>query len=134
MAAEAAQLEIPKPVSSSLFISTPIKDLCFYFLSVAVVLVAWFAATVLHVSSFVILATVAVVANGPHLVSTWTRVYFDKREWRERPLLIVGMPLMIAAAVVGLTVLLREPVMLKFTLPGARRSPRRRARAHGARR
>src|SRR5437870_5385596 len=100
MAAEVALLETPKAPASTLFISTPLKDLTFYFFSVTVVLIAWFAATVLHVSSFYILATVAVVANGPHLVSTWTRVYFDKREWRERPLLIVGMPLMIAAAVV----------------------------------
>lgn len=101
MAVEVAQLIPPKVVPNrSLFISTPFKDLAFYFGSVGVVLIAWFAATVLHVNSFYILATVAVVANGPHLVSTWTRVYFDKREWRERPLLIVGMPLAIATTVV----------------------------------
>ena len=83
MAVEVAQLDIPKASAPSLFISTPAKDLGFYFFSVTVVFIAWFAAAVMHVNSFYILAAVAVVANGPHLVSTWTRVYFDKREWRE---------------------------------------------------
>src|SRR6185436_18607173 len=96
MAVEVAQLDVPKVAAPSLFISTPAKDLGFYFFSVSVVFIAWFAAAVMHVNSFYILGAVAVVANGPHLGSTWTRVYFDRREWRERPLLIIGMPLMIA--------------------------------------
>ncbi|MBK7860087.1 MAG: hypothetical protein IPJ65_16020 [Archangiaceae bacterium] len=65
MAAEAAQLELPKPVSSSLFISTPLKDFLFYFLSVTVVLIAWFAATIMHVNSFYILATVVWWPTAP---------------------------------------------------------------------
>ncbi len=107
MAVEVAHLQAPASAPAPrLFISTPLKDLTFYFFSVSVVLIAWFAATVMHVNSFYILATVAVVANGPHLASTWTRVYFDKREWRERPVLIVGMPIMIAATVMTLLIVL----------------------------
>src|SRR5688572_2579886 len=82
-----------------LSILSPGKDFFFFFGSTFVVFLVWLAATRFRVNSFYILAAVAVVANGPHLVSTWTRVYFDKREWRERPLLIIGMPLCIATAV-----------------------------------
>jgi hypothetical protein len=104
MAAEATNLAVPQ-TRASMFISTPAKDFFFYFASVSVVLVVWFASTVMHVDSFFILAAVAVTANGPHLVSTWTRVYFDKREWRERPLLIIAMPVAIATVVVTVTLL-----------------------------
>src|SRR5258707_6158508 len=99
MAVDVAQLAAPEASARPLFISSPLKDLFFFFFSVSVVGIVWFLAGTLHVSSFYILAGVAIVANGPHLASTWTRVYFDKREWRERPLLIVGMPLGIAADV-----------------------------------
>jgi hypothetical protein len=104
MAVDVAQLAAPpKAAPAGLFISTPAKDVFFYFASVLVVGVVWFLASQLHVNSFYILAGVAAVSNGPHLASTWTRVYFDKREWRERPLLIVGMPLAIALGVVLIT-------------------------------
>ncbi len=89
-----------------MFIASPGKDFLFFYLSVSAVLIAWFCATVLHVSGFYILATVAVVSNGPHLISTWSRVYFDPREWKGRPFLLVGVPLMIAAFVVFATVFL----------------------------
>jgi hypothetical protein len=82
-----------------LSILSPGKDAFFFFGSTFVVFLVWLAATRFHVNSFYVLAAVAVVANGPHLVSTWTRVYFDRREWKERPLLIVVMPLCIATAV-----------------------------------
>lgn len=84
----------------NLFIVSPTKDFLFFFLSVSVVLVAWLAATVFQVPGFYILATVAVVSNGPHLISTWTRVYFDAREWKSQKFLLVGVPLLIAAFVV----------------------------------
>lgn len=84
----------------SLFIVSPTKDFLFFFLSVSVVIVAWLAATVFHVEGFYILAAVAVVSNGPHLISTWTRVYFDSREWKRQPFLLVGVPVLIAAFVV----------------------------------
>jgi hypothetical protein len=89
----------PRPLS----ILSPGKDFFFFFGSTFVVLLVWLAATVFRVDGFYVLAAVAVTANGPHLVSTWTRVYFDKREWKERPFAIVGVPLLIAAAVTSLT-------------------------------
>src|SRR5262249_61866590 len=75
-----------------LFIVSPRFDGAFFFASVLVVVAAWIAAVPLHVNRFLVLAIVAVVANGPHLSSTWTRVYMDRREWRERPLAIVAVP------------------------------------------
>src|SRR5262249_52047231 len=104
VAVDVAELGIPiAKRAPSVFISTPAKDFLFYFASVAVVGVVWFAAAVMHVNSFYILAAVAVCANGPHLAATWTRVYFDRREWRSRPLFIVGMPVCIATTVVLIT-------------------------------
>jgi hypothetical protein len=85
----------PRPLS----ILSPGKDFFFFFASTFVVLLVWVAAVVFHVNSFYVLAAVAVVANGPHLVSTWTRVYFDRREWRQRPFSIIVVPLCIATAV-----------------------------------
>lgn len=83
----------------SLAIISPVKDFLFFFASALVVLLAWFASSVLHVDGYTILATVAVVSNGPHLVSTWTRVYFDPNEWRARPVATVGVPLVLFALV-----------------------------------
>lgn len=79
----------------SLSIISPVKDFLFFFASTLVVLVAWFASAVMHVEGTTILVVVAVVANGPHLVSTWTRVYFDPNEWRSRPWATVGIPVVI---------------------------------------
>lgn len=84
----------------SLFIASPGKDFFFFFFSVTAVLFAWLAAAVFKVEGFYVLATVAVISNGPHLISTWTRVYFDAREWKAQPFLLVGVPLMIGAFVV----------------------------------
>jgi len=75
-----------------LFIVSPRFDGAFFFASVLVVVAAWIAAVPLHVNRFLVLAIVAVVSNGPHLSSTWTRVYMDRREWRERPWAIVAVP------------------------------------------
>lgn len=83
----------------SLAIISPVKDFLFFFASAGVVLIAWFASSVAHVDGYTILAAVAVISNGPHLVSTWTRVYLDPREWRRQPVGTVVMPLLIFAAV-----------------------------------
>lgn len=83
----------------SIAIISPVKDFLFFFASSTVVLLAWFASSVMKVEGYVILATVAVVSNGPHLVSTWTRVYFDPREWRSRKLTTVVVPIGIFIAV-----------------------------------
>jgi hypothetical protein len=77
----------------SIAIISPVKDFLFFFASSAVVLLAWFASSVMKVDGYVILATVAVVSNGPHLVSTWTRVYFDPKEWRSRKVATVVVPI-----------------------------------------
>lgn len=87
-----------------MWIASPARDGLFFFASVLVVPVVWFAATVLHVDSMFILGAVAATSNGPHLVSTWTRVYFDAREWRARPIALVGVPLLIMAAVAVIVV------------------------------
>lgn len=87
--------------SRSPFIVSRGFDGFFFFASVAAVLIAWTASAVFQVQGFYILAAVAVVSNGPHLVSTWTRVYFDRREWRTRPWQIFLMPVLICAAVVA---------------------------------
>ncbi len=91
------------PAAPSLAIISPWKDFWFFFASASVVLLAWFASAVLHVDGYVILATVAVVSNGPHLVATWTRVYLDAREWKARPVSIIVVPLLVFAAVFGIT-------------------------------
>ena len=83
----------------SLAIISPVKDFLFFFASATVVLIAWFASSVLKVDGYTILATVAVASNGPHLVSTWTRVYLDPREWRSRKISTVVVPLCIFVAV-----------------------------------
>lgn len=85
--------------SSSLAIISPTRDFLYFFASTFVVLIAWFASSVLHVDGYTILAAVAVASNGPHLVSTWTRVYFDAKEWKARPGATVVIPLLIFAAV-----------------------------------
>lgn len=79
----------------SLAIISPTKDFLFFFASTFVVLLAWFASSVLHVDGYTILVAVAVTSNGPHLVSTWTRVYLNPPEWRSRPLATVVMPALI---------------------------------------
>lgn len=84
------------------FIVSPAFDAFFFFASAFAVLIAWAASAGFGVKGFYILAAVAVVSNGPHLVSTWTRVYMDKREWRARPVHLFVVPLFIAAGVVTL--------------------------------
>lgn len=94
---------VAAPPPKSLAIISPGQDFLFFFLSAAVVLLVWFASSVLHVDGYLILAAVAATSNGPHLVSTWTRVYFDAREWRARPVSLVVVPAAIAVAVFALT-------------------------------
>jgi hypothetical protein len=90
--------------AQSVAIISPWKDFWFFFASTFVVLIAWFASSVMHVDGFTILAVVAVISNGPHLVSTWTRVYFDSREWTSRPVATVVMPL----AIIGVVYVMME--------------------------
>lgn len=78
-----------------LSIISPVQDFLFFFLSAAAVLLAWAATAIFHVNPTYVLVTVGVVSNGPHLVATWSRVYFDRREVRERPFALLVMPAII---------------------------------------
>ncbi len=106
------------PATPSLSIISPLKDFLFFFASAGVVLIAWFASSVMHVPGNTILVVVAVASNGPHLVSTWTRVYFDPQEWRSRRFATVGVPLLIFALVFVLNWKLGEhgPRLLNSTI------------------
>ncbi len=94
--------------ASSFAIISPRKDFLFFFASISVVLVVWFASSQLQVPGFAVLAAVAVVSNGPHLISTWTRVYLDRREWASRKTATVLVPALIALAVLLVTLGLRR--------------------------
>ncbi len=85
-----------------MWIISPVKDGLFFFGSTLAVFVVW-AASAAGVNPFFILAGVAVASNGPHLVSTWTRAYFDRREWKEHPIAIFVVPALIVAAVAAIT-------------------------------
>jgi len=88
-----------KQATRNPFIVSPLFDGLFFFASVGVVVVTYVASTFFHVNGFYVLAAVAILSNGPHLASTWTRVYFDRREWRNRPLQIALAPALITAFV-----------------------------------
>ncbi len=92
-------MSVAAPAAPRLSIISPVQDFLFFFLSAAVVLIAWAATSIFHVEPFYVLATVAVVSNGPHLVATWSRVYFDRREVKERPGALLFMPGIIFAFV-----------------------------------
>lgn len=85
-------------LAKSRYIVGPWFDGFFFFGSTLAVFACWLAAVVFNVPGFYILAAVAVVSNTPHLMSTWTRVYFDTREWTKRPFHIFVMPALIIAA------------------------------------
>jgi hypothetical protein len=108
MSVTAAELAEPRALAAegrkNPFIVSPLFDGLFFFASAGVVLLAYVASAVFHVNGFYILAAVAIASNGPHLASTWTRVYLDRREWRKRPLRIALVPACIAAIVVTLMI------------------------------
>ena len=60
----------------------------------------WIATDLLGVRGFYVLAVVA-LANGPHLISTWTRVYLPRGERWRRPLHYWAVPSVAAAFAVG---------------------------------
>src|SRR5687767_10159686 len=93
------RVQTPEPRAASRFLVSAGYDACFSFASVLAVFAAWIAATRFGVNRYTTLATVAVVSDGPPLVSTWTRVYFDRREWQRRPVHIFAIPALIASAV-----------------------------------
>jgi len=76
-------------------------DVLFFLASALVVLIAAAAVAWFHVSGWNVLVAVAIVSNGPHLTSTWTRVYLDRKELGRRPAAYLGGPLLIGVAVLG---------------------------------
>lgn len=88
------------PALRSLWMVSARFDLAFFVGSALLVLPAWYAVEHLDVPSFYLLAVVAVMANAPHLMSTWTRVYLDGHERTRRPFDYYVVPAAIAAFVV----------------------------------
>ncbi len=86
----------------SMWMVSPAFDLTFFVASALVVLLPWVAIEHYRVNPFLVVAAVAITANGPHLISTWTRVYLDGNERFRRPFAYWVMPAAITAAVVGL--------------------------------
>jgi hypothetical protein len=82
---------------------SPGFDLFFFVFTSIAVLGPYLAAQHYGVTSMTIIAAVAIVANGPHLVSTWTRVYMDRRERVARPIVYYVVPVLLAAGVVYAT-------------------------------
>jgi|SRR5579871_1426397 len=76
-------------------------DLAIFLFSSAVTLVPWLAVGRFGVAPYYILAAVAIASNGPHLVSTWTRVYMDGRERFRRPLHYYLIPSLIVCGVLA---------------------------------
>lgn len=108
MAASSIGLPTPSPnettaarnATPSPWLVSPRFDVGFFLLSGLVVLVPWIATGVFNVDPYLVLSAVAVVANGPHLSSTWSRVYLDTRELRRRPVAVVVIPALIAAVII----------------------------------
>lgn len=86
---------------------SPAFDLTFFIGTALVTLGPWMAVEYFHVRAFLVIAAVGIVSNGPHLISTWTRVYLDGNERFRRPLhywLVPGL----LAAFVAYMVLVKE--------------------------
>jgi hypothetical protein len=64
---------------------SPAVDLALLVCVTLTTLGPWVASDLLHVPGYYVLVAVAVV-NGPHLISTWTRVYLPRRERWRRPI------------------------------------------------
>jgi hypothetical protein len=94
---------VPRADSGSPWLVSAGFDSLFFLSSALAVVACWVASLWFHGDkAFYILAAVAVVSNGPHLTSTWTRVYLDTRELRRRPFAYLGGPLIVGAVVITL--------------------------------
>lgn len=105
MVASPLQLTAPSPdapaAAASRWVVSRRFDIGFFLLSGLVVLIPLIATRMFSVDPYLILSAVAVVSNGPHLSSTWSRVYLDARELRRRPVALAVIPVLIAAAVIA---------------------------------
>src|SRR3954471_7591925 len=75
----------PAEAPATAWMVSPAIDL-FLFVGVTMATLGpWIASDLLHVPGYYVLVAVA-FANGPHLISTWTRVYLPRRERFRRPI------------------------------------------------
>jgi hypothetical protein len=81
----AAVADSDVPASQSAWMVSPAIDLILFVGVTLTTLGPWIASDVLHVPGWYVLVAVA-FANGPHLISTWTRVYLPRRERFRRPI------------------------------------------------
>jgi hypothetical protein len=81
-----AATDVSAPAApQSAWMVSPAIDL-FLFIGVTLATLGpWIASDLLHVPGYYVLVAVA-FANGPHLISTWTRVYLPRRERFRRPI------------------------------------------------
>src|SRR5688500_425627 len=93
----------PGGAAAQTWIDSPALDLFFCIGTSVAVLIPWLLRTRYGVMPGPILTWVAIIANGPHLVSTWTRVYLDRSERSRRPVVYWVMPVLIAAGVTWAT-------------------------------
>ncbi len=89
------------PRTPRVWMASPAFDLGFFIASALVVFPAWYASEKLHIKAYWILAAVGIVANGPHLISTWTRVYLDGNERWKRPVAYWVIPAFLSAFVIS---------------------------------
>jgi hypothetical protein len=85
---------------ASAWIISPAVDLTLFVFVTLLTVGPWLAADRFGVDPFYVLAAVALF-NGPHLISTWTRVYLPRRERFRRPLHYWVVPGLLAAFVIG---------------------------------
>ncbi len=88
--------ELAPPRAPSVWMVSPAVDLAVFVAVTLTTIGPWLAADVLHVRGYFVLAAVA-LANGPHLISTWTRVYLPRRERFRRPIHYWVIPGLLAA-------------------------------------
>jgi hypothetical protein len=110
----ASKVKAPKLAKSvaappRVWMVSPAFDLTFFVATALVTVIPWIAIEHYRVNPFLVIAGVAIVANGPHLASTWTRVYLDGNERWRRPFHYWVMPIAIATTVVLLTLVFEYP-------------------------
>jgi hypothetical protein len=71
--------------TASAWMVSPAIDLVLFVGVTLTTIGPWLASDLFHVPGWYVLVAVA-FANGPHLISTWTRVYLPRRERFRRPL------------------------------------------------
>jgi hypothetical protein len=110
MVAATAQLDGgTAPPAPRVWMVSPAFDLTFFIATALVTLLPWLAIERYHVNPFHVIAAVAIASNGPHLASTWTRIYLDGNERFRRPFHYVVMPALIAAFVVTMLLVIEGP-------------------------